>query len=69
MTRIAWIGFLGLVLDTVYERFYDWRKTVIRHSVHRETLKSVLLAPINLFFDVTPLGKIIAIFTEDLDVF
>ena len=69
MTRIACIGFLGLVLDTAYERFYDWRKTVIRHSVHRETLKSVLLAPINLFFDVTPLGKIISIFTEDLDVF
>lgn len=69
MTRIASIGFLGLVLNTVFERFFDWRKTVIRHSVHRETLKSVLLAPINLFFDVTPLGKIIAIFTEDLEVF
>ena len=69
MIKIAWISFLGLVLDTLYERLYDWRKTVIRHSVHKETLKTVLLAPINLFFDVTPLGKIIAIFTEDLDVF
>ena len=69
MTRIAMIGLLWLIVDTVYERIYDWRKTVIRHNVHTETLKTVLLAPINLFFDVTPLGKIIAIFTEDLNVF
>ena len=69
MTRIAMIGLLWLIVDTVYERIYDWRKTVIRHNVHKETLKTVLLAPINLFFDVTPLGKIIAIFTEDLNVF
>ena len=28
-----------------------------------------MLAPVNLFFDVTPIGKILQIFTEDMNVF
>ena len=28
-----------------------------------------MLAPVNIFFDVTPIGKIMRIFTEDLNVF
>ena len=37
--------------------------------MHGVTLKRILLAPVNIFFDVTPLGKIMRIFTEDLNVF
>ena len=33
------------------------------------TLQKVLQAPINLFFDVTPIGKILAIFDEDVHIF
>ncbi len=29
----------------------------------------VIKAPINLFFDVTPLGKIIQIFSKDINIF
>ena len=32
-------------------------------------MKKVMNAPINTFFDVTPVGKIIVRFTKDLDVF
>ena len=33
------------------------------------TLQKVLQAPINLFFDVTPIGKILSIFDEDVHIF
>jgi len=37
--------------------------------VHKETLTKVLHAPVNIFFDVTPIGKILSIFNGDLEVF
>ena len=38
-------------------------------NVHKDVLSQILNAPMNLFFDVTPIGKIMRIFTEDLNVF
>ena len=38
-------------------------------EIHLSTLRKILLAPINLFFDVTPIGKILQIFTKDMNVF
>lgn len=37
--------------------------------MHKKTLKRVLLAPVNIFFDVTPVGKILNIFTSKMNVF
>jgi hypothetical protein len=37
------------------------------NKAHAEMIKSVLLAPINLFFDVTPTGLIINRFSKDLN--
>ena len=37
--------------------------------MHRVTLRRILLAPVNTFFDVTPMGKIMNIFMDDLNVF
>ena len=39
------------------------------NSVHDPTLSRVLRAPINLFFDITPVGKIHKRFGSDLDHF
>ena len=36
--------------------------------LHTEMLSKVLNAPINLYFDVTPIGKILNRFSKDLDV-
>eukprot|EP01038_Epipyxis_sp_PR26KG_P010939 gene10939-14688_t len=36
-------------------------------ALHHQMLQSVLSAPINLFFDITPLGRIINRFSKDLD--
>ena len=38
-------------------------------GIVKSTLKHVLLAPINLFFDVTPLGKILGIFQDEINIF
>ena len=38
-------------------------------TLHRELIYRVFQAPVNLFFDVTPLGKILLIFNEDLQKF
>ena len=38
-------------------------------GIVRQTLERVLLAPINLFFDVTPIGKIINIFQNEINIF
>ena len=37
-------------------------------AIHREMLKKVLNAPINLYFDVTPIGRILNRFSKDLNV-
>jgi len=38
-------------------------------NIHNEVMTSVLGAPINLFFDVTPIGMIINRIRSDIDVF
>ena len=39
------------------------------NGFHSKIIKKVMNAPINTFFDVTPVGKIIVRFTRDLEVF
>jgi len=41
----------------------------IGRNIHKQILKKVLQAPVNIFFDVTPIGKISSIFNGDLEVF
>ena len=69
MSRIATISVVSLVLDKAREILFQKTKRSIGRDVHRVTLRRVLLAPVNIFFDVTPLGKIIKIFMDDLNVF
>lgn len=35
-------------------------------KLHRELLKKVMNAPVNLYFDVTPVGKLLSNFTSDI---
>ena len=34
--------------------------------VEKETLRKMIFAPVNLFFDITPLGKIYQIFINEM---
>ena len=69
MMTLAIISIIGLTLRTLHAHVFDQRRRAIGRDVHKDTLKRILRAPVNIFFDVTPIGKIMQIFTEDLHVF
>ena len=50
----------------------EWLKMILTEktmmNVHNDVLKSIINAPVNLFFDVTPNGSIMKRFTEDMGV-
>ena len=69
MTKLAWLSVAGLALRTIHDYIFFKRGREIGRLVHNETLKKILFAKVNLFFDVTPIGKIITIFTSDLNIF
>ena len=45
------------------------KKRYMAHDITKTTLQKILEAPVNLFFDVTPIGKILDIFNGDMNVF
>ena len=47
-------------------RYYQCR---VGNGMVKKTLNKVLIAPVNLFFDVTPVGKILKIFNEEVHIF
>ena len=69
MSRIASVGILSMVLHKIKDILFNKVKRSIGRDVHRVTLRRVLMAPVNTFFDVTPLGKIVNIFMSNLNVF
>lgn len=69
MTTIALVGFVSLVMNKIREIMFTKAKRAMGKDVHKVTLRRVLLAPVNTFFDVTPMGKIMNIFMSNLNVF
>ena len=58
-----------ILFDMVKDYVVDRRNHKIGQKIRRDTLKKILYAPVNLFFDVTPIGKILEIFNGDIHVF
>jgi len=69
MQRIAVLSFVMLALSAARDIIMTKMKRSVGVHVHKDTLQRVLLAPVNIFFDVTPVGKILNIFTRNMDVF
>ena len=69
MGKLASVGFTGLALMTLYDVMLTLMKRKFGGGVHKQTLRQILLAPVNNFFDVTPIGKILNIFTRNMNVF
>ena len=69
MSKLAYTSYFILVARLVRDFIVDKKKREIGRYVHKQTLEKVLLAPVNLFFDVTPIGKILSIFNGDLSAF
>ena len=44
------------------------KNLIFSKLIHEEMLGKVLNAPINLYFDVTPIGRILNKFSKDLEV-
>jgi ABC-type multidrug transport system fused ATPase/permease subunit len=55
--------FTGARVATI--TLFGWYGT---RRLHKEMIKKVMNAPINLYFDVTPVGRILNRFTKDLSV-
>ena len=66
MTKYALIGALA---GFGIEAFVDIKANSMGKNVHETLLGKVMSAPINLFFDITPVGKVFQRFSEDLHVF
>lgn len=64
------------IATTISVLLANVREVVVkRHERHmggdivKVTLRRVLFAPVNTFFDVTPIGKILKIFQEEINIF
>ena len=63
---VATISVILAQLRNLVVRYYEAR---IGINIVNETLSKVLIAPVNLFFDVTPIGRILKIFQEEINIF
>ena len=65
-------GYVAIVVITivlVFWRSYYFISIAISSSksLHNKVMRAVLSAPVNLYFDVTPIGRILNRFSKDLD--
>ena len=69
---LKWGLFWSITLQMNYH-FKGWMtaksKMLIGQDAHQNVLGKVMNAPINLFFDVTPIGTILKRFRDDMEVF
>lgn len=55
---------LGIMLRAVVNQMFSWYAT---RKLHRRMIQKVLHAPVNLYFDTTPIGRILNRFSKDLN--
>ena len=55
---------MGIYFRVTWEQSFTWRAGKI---LHRQMIGRVLEAPVNLYFDVTPIGRILNKFSKDLN--
>lgn len=65
----VYIVLIGVTLLLVMMRSYSFVQIGIGASrrLHASILKTILAAPINLYYDITPMGRILNRFSKDLD--
>ena len=69
MKTLTFVGMFGLIFGNIRDFVLQRMKKMVGRTVHKDTLRQVLHAPVNVFFDVTPVGKILNIFTRNMNVF
>ena len=66
-TGYALIVFITIVLAVLRSVYFIYKCLNASKSLHDDLLRKVLAAPVNLYFDVTPVGRILNRFSKDLD--
>ena len=56
---------MGIVLRATVNQVFSWYAT---RKLHRHMISKILRAPVNLYFDTTPIGRILNRFSKDLNV-
>ena len=69
MKKIFFVSLVGIAIQIAKSFYLRQRKRYMGVKVHQDTLSRIMKAPVNLFFDVTPIGRILRIFTVDMSVF
>lgn len=62
MKKAAFYGCVAVFLGNLRNYFVKRHERHMGNRIVNDTLSHVLMAPVNLFFDVTPVGKILKIF-------
>ena len=69
MKQIGCVLSLGIIVRNLKDLWMRNKKRYMSQDITKSTLQKILEAPVNLFFDVTPIGKILDIFNGDINVF
>ena len=69
MSAMYFLAILKIMVDTFTSFKFSETMCKISEKAHQTSLAKVLSAPVNNFFDVTPIGKVLRIFNEDMNVF
>jgi len=67
--RICMISLFGVATNLVYTAARSIRIRSLAKDIVKETFARVVQAPVNLFFDVTPLGKVLKVFNSEINRF
>ena len=68
MTMLKY-ALIGMLVNNLIDVFIAIKAKQMGKGVHLSLFAKVMSAPINLFFDITPVGKVFQRFSEDLHVF
>ena len=63
------LAIISAMIGLAKEIYIDYRGEDMGSDVHRSLLTRVMNAPINRFFDITPVGKVFQRFADDIEVF
>ena len=69
MLRIIGVATLGALFICVKVYILAKMNNDMSEGFHTDIMYKVMNAPVNTFFDVTPVGKIMVRFSKDLEVF
>ena len=67
--NMAKYAFIGAFINLFVEMYMSKKSKEMGRGVHHALFSKVMNAPINLFFDVTPVGKVFSRFSRDINVF